>query len=211
MYGNREGRAKTFRTFRASTKCREIGKAVRRLSLRSGSALNVGKQRKEGNDFPPVSDLHYMQGNREGRAKTFPTFLIYIKCREIGKARRRLSLRSGSAPNVGKQRKEGKDFPQVSDPHYMQGNREGRAKTFPTFPIYTKCRETRRASRRLFLRFRSAPNVGKQGEQGEDFPTFIVYTKCREIRKAKRRFSSCLSGENHVSCRALQSYNSPGD
>jgi len=43
MYGNWEGRAKTFPTFRASTKCGEIGKAGQRLSLRSGSALNVGK------------------------------------------------------------------------------------------------------------------------------------------------------------------------
>jgi len=41
--GNREGRAKIFSTFRASTKCREIGKAGRRLSLRLKPALNVGK------------------------------------------------------------------------------------------------------------------------------------------------------------------------
>jgi len=41
--GNKEGRAKTFPTFRASTKYREIGKAGRRLSLRLGPALNVGK------------------------------------------------------------------------------------------------------------------------------------------------------------------------
>jgi len=40
---NREGRAKTFATLRTSTKCREIGKARKRLSLRSDSALNVGK------------------------------------------------------------------------------------------------------------------------------------------------------------------------
>ena len=38
MQGNREGKAKTFLAFRASTKCREIGKA--------------------GEDFPYVSDLH---------------------------------------------------------------------------------------------------------------------------------------------------------
>jgi len=43
MWGNREGKAKTFPTFRASTKCREIGKAGRRLSLHLGPALNVGK------------------------------------------------------------------------------------------------------------------------------------------------------------------------
>jgi len=41
--GNREGRSKTFPTFRASTKCREIGKVGRRLSLRLEPALNVGK------------------------------------------------------------------------------------------------------------------------------------------------------------------------
>jgi len=40
---NREGRAKTFATLRTSTKCREIGKARKRLSLRSDSALNAGK------------------------------------------------------------------------------------------------------------------------------------------------------------------------
>jgi len=43
MYGNSESKAKTFHTFRFSTKCREIGKAGRRLSLRLESALNVGK------------------------------------------------------------------------------------------------------------------------------------------------------------------------
>ena len=42
------------------------------------------------------------EGNREGRAKTFPTFRASTKCREIGKARRRLSLRLDSALNVGK-------------------------------------------------------------------------------------------------------------
>jgi len=41
--GNKEGKEKTFPTFRASTKCREIGKAGRRLSLRLGPALNAGK------------------------------------------------------------------------------------------------------------------------------------------------------------------------
>jgi len=75
MYGNREGSAKTFSTFRASTKCREIGKAGRRLSLRLEPALNVGK------------------------------------------ARRRLSLRSGSKLNVRKYGKQGEDFPYVSDLH----------------------------------------------------------------------------------------------
>ena len=43
MQGNREGRAKTFPTFRASTKCREIGKAGRRFSFCLGSALTAGK------------------------------------------------------------------------------------------------------------------------------------------------------------------------
>ena len=43
MYGNREDGAKTFPTFRFSTKCREIGKAGQRLSLRLELALNVGK------------------------------------------------------------------------------------------------------------------------------------------------------------------------
>jgi len=43
MQGNREGRAKIFPTFRASTKCREIGKAVRIHSIRKGSAQNVEK------------------------------------------------------------------------------------------------------------------------------------------------------------------------
>jgi len=38
-----EGGAKTFPTFRASTKCREIGKVGRRLSLRLELALNAGK------------------------------------------------------------------------------------------------------------------------------------------------------------------------
>jgi len=43
MQGNKEGRAKTFPTFTASTKFREIGKVERRLSLRFEPALNVGK------------------------------------------------------------------------------------------------------------------------------------------------------------------------
>ena len=43
MYENKEGGAKIFLTFRASTKCTEIGEARRRLSLRFGSTLNVGK------------------------------------------------------------------------------------------------------------------------------------------------------------------------
>ena len=54
MQGIREGRAKNFLTFRASTKCREIGKAKRRLSQRFGSTLNVGKQGKQGEDFPYI-------------------------------------------------------------------------------------------------------------------------------------------------------------
>ena len=54
MKGNREGRARTFPTFRASTKCREIGKAGLRFSLRLEPALNVGKYGKQGEDFPYV-------------------------------------------------------------------------------------------------------------------------------------------------------------
>jgi len=54
MQGNREGRAKTFPALRTSTKCREIGKARRRLSLRLGPALNVGKEGRQGEDFPYV-------------------------------------------------------------------------------------------------------------------------------------------------------------
>jgi len=50
--------AKTFPTFRLSTKCREIGKAGRTLSLLSGYALNVGKQGKHGEDFPYVQVQH---------------------------------------------------------------------------------------------------------------------------------------------------------
>jgi len=42
-------------------------------------------------------------------------------------------------------------------------------KTFPTFNFSTKCREIGKAGRRLYLRFGSTPNVGKQGKQGEDF------------------------------------------
>jgi len=76
MEENRESRAKTFPTFRVSTKCREIGKAGRRLFLRLGP-----------------------EGNREGRAKTFPTFRASTKYREIGKAGRRLSLRLELALN----------------------------------------------------------------------------------------------------------------
>ena len=79
-----------------------------------------------------------MQGNREGGAKTFPTFRASIKCREIEKARRRLSLRLGP-----------------------EGNREGRAKTFPTFRASTKCREIGKVGRRLSLRLEPALNVGK--------------------------------------------------
>jgi len=82
MRGNREGGVKNFPTFAASTKCRERGKAGRRLSLPSGSALSVG--------------------TREGRAKPFPTFRFTTKCRDIGKAGRRLSLRLEPALNVGK-------------------------------------------------------------------------------------------------------------
>jgi len=58
MYGNRESKAKTFLTFRFSTKCREIGKAGRRLSIRSGSALNVGKQGRQGEDFLYIQVQH---------------------------------------------------------------------------------------------------------------------------------------------------------
>jgi len=43
MQGNREGGAKTYLKFRFSTKCREIGKAGRRLSYLSEPAANVGK------------------------------------------------------------------------------------------------------------------------------------------------------------------------
>jgi len=53
----REGMGKTLLTFRFSTKCREIGKARRRLSILSGSALNVRKQGKQGEDFPYIWDL----------------------------------------------------------------------------------------------------------------------------------------------------------
>jgi len=60
-----------------------MGKAGRRLSLRSGSALNVGKWGKQGEDFPYV-------------------FIARTKCREMGKRGRRLFLRSVSALNVGK-------------------------------------------------------------------------------------------------------------
>ena len=42
------------------------------------------------------------EGNREGRAKTFPTFRASTKCKEIGKARQRLSLRLEPALNAGK-------------------------------------------------------------------------------------------------------------
>jgi len=38
----------------------------------------------------------------ESKAKTFPAFRIYTKCREIGKAKRKLSLRFGSTLNAGK-------------------------------------------------------------------------------------------------------------
>jgi len=43
----------------------------------------------------------------------------------------------------------------------MQGNREGRAKTLPTFRASTKCSEIGKVGRRLFLRLELAPNVGK--------------------------------------------------
>jgi len=54
MKGNREGGAKIFPMFGASTKCREIGKVRRRLSLRLKPALNVGKYGKQGEEFPYV-------------------------------------------------------------------------------------------------------------------------------------------------------------
>jgi len=50
----RESKAKTFLTFKFSTKCREIGKAWRRLPLRFGSAITVGKKAEQGEDFPYV-------------------------------------------------------------------------------------------------------------------------------------------------------------
>jgi len=52
--GNMESRAKTFLTFRFSTKCNEIGKGRRRFSLRLEPALNVGKQGRQGEDFPYI-------------------------------------------------------------------------------------------------------------------------------------------------------------
>jgi len=67
MQGNRESTAKIFPTFRFKAKCKEIGKAKRRLSLRSGPPLNVG--------------------NRESNANILPTLRVSNKCREIGKAR----------------------------------------------------------------------------------------------------------------------------
>jgi len=54
MYGNRKSKAKTFPTFRFSTKCREIGKAGRRLFLRLEPALNVGKYGRRDEDFTYV-------------------------------------------------------------------------------------------------------------------------------------------------------------
>jgi len=57
MWGNKEGKERTFPTFRLGTKCREIGKQGED-SLRFGSTLNVGKQGRQGEDFPYVSDLH---------------------------------------------------------------------------------------------------------------------------------------------------------
>jgi len=73
-----------------------------------------------------------MQGNRESNVKTFPTYRICTKCREIGNSGRRLSLgleralnggnvgrrlslRSGSGLNVGIQAKQGGDFPYDTD------------------------------------------------------------------------------------------------
>jgi len=43
----------------------------------------------------------------------------------------------------------------------MYENREGGAKTFPTFRAITKCRETGEAGRRLSLRLEPALNVMK--------------------------------------------------
>ena len=80
MQRNRESKAKTFITFRFSTKCGEIGKAGRRLSLRFGSTLNAGKKGRQA----------------------FLTFRASTKCREIGKVRRRVSLHLEPAFNVGK-------------------------------------------------------------------------------------------------------------
>jgi len=73
--------------------------------------------------------------------KTFPTFRLSTKCREIGKAGRRHSPRLEPALNVG--------------------NMESKAKTFPTFRFSTKCREIEKGRRRLSLGFGSTQNVGK--------------------------------------------------
>ena len=78
---------KIFPTFRVITKCWEIGKAKRRLSSRLSLALNLG--------------------NRESRAMGISTFKFRSKCREIS---RRLSLRLGSALNVGKYVKRSVDL-----------------------------------------------------------------------------------------------------
>jgi len=47
-----------FPTFSVYSKCWEIGTAGRRLYLRSGSALIVGKYGKQGEDFPYVQVQH---------------------------------------------------------------------------------------------------------------------------------------------------------
>jgi len=54
MQGIGESGAKTFLTFRASTKCMKIGKAGRKLSLRLETALYVGKSGRRGEEFPYV-------------------------------------------------------------------------------------------------------------------------------------------------------------
>ena len=62
----------------------------RRFSLRSGSALKVGKWGRQSEDFP--------------------TFRASTNCREIGKVERRFSLRSEPALNVGNRESKAKTF-----------------------------------------------------------------------------------------------------
>jgi len=60
----------------------------------------------------------------------------------------------------------------------MQGNREGKAKTFPTFRASTKCREIEKVGRRLSNTIRAS-------------------TKCREIGKTGQRLSLPLGPEGN--------------
>ena len=46
--------------------------------------------REVGDKIPYIYDQHHVWVNRESKAKIYPTFRIYAKCREIGKARRKL-------------------------------------------------------------------------------------------------------------------------